>query len=215
MNQSATAQENYKKARRYLIKYFGDTDHFDYLHDAFIVWYDKTGGKENLYDLPVGTIIRVIKNLILKKWSQDYSYMKDGEKMIRQISSTPVGEPIYDTDSFLSQVTPYDVMVAEDVYEKVNKIFSEKHLLKQKVFSYFAEGWSVHQISEVTELSIESISSYLNQYKNNGCRNDYLYVFDKMVEGYRHVEIAEQLEVTPSYVWWLVNNIRQTVSKMI
>jgi hypothetical protein len=46
-------------------------------------------------------------------------------------------------------------------------------------------------------------------------KQDFIFVFDRLVEGHRQVDIAEELGVTAQYVGWIIANIRQITIKYL
>jgi DNA-directed RNA polymerase specialized sigma24 family protein len=126
--------KNYRQAQRYVDKLCADRD---YVHDAYLRWYDKCG--KDLFDETNGTVIRVLKYTILNAWEKG-GYMVNGEKLRRSFVE------IVDWDTTPRRVdSPEDIMVAHDLHDSVAVLLKDDYLM---VFDMLAQD---HRLVDIAE----------------------------------------------------------------
>ena len=115
----------------------------DYAHDAYIIWFEKTG--RNLFEEPNHTVIKVIKNLILNGYQKN-RFMWRGNLYPKvfvniELFAQPVEEQLVDIELY-KQMLP---------------------ITYQEIFDMLVKGYSGVDISKIKEVTPELIYYYRNQ----------------------------------------------------
>lgn len=124
----------YIKARRYATKCGRG---LDLVHDAYIVWWDKT--KQNLFDEPIGTVIRVMKNVMFNQYQKQYQYRVDGSLQIR------VFQPIEHASHIGLNAPPDDAILLNEVLTYMNNSGGTR----RAYYDWFKRGYNDYEIAEI------------------------------------------------------------------
>lgn len=146
--------------------------HVDLLHDAYLYWYEQKN--ENLFDNPVGTIARIVKNVNGNKISKNTWYWR-GEVNRKQFShdikanssrdeySQPDTEP---GDSLLhswGMEFPKSQYESQDLVDWIKKGLSE---FDAKVLDLKVEGYNNREIEKIMGRSNPIITRSIKNIKN-------------------------------------------------
>lgn len=161
---------NYRKARRYALKLGAG---LDLVHDAFVLWWDKTN--RSLFDEPNGKMCKIIKNLHYRQWDST-RYQYDGVRYPKFFSNI---DYLLDSSSGIDyhygSKHDLDRLVMKagfddfDIKMRYNEVTTKGQQLKGTygtVYRYLARGFTPTEIEEIEGISASLVWWYRKQFKN-------------------------------------------------
>lgn len=146
--------------------------HVDLLHDAYLYWHDQKN--ENLFDNPVGTIARIVKNVNGNKISKNTWYWR-GEVNRKQFSHdvlsnlTKAAHHHSDTEPGDSLLYHWGVEFPKSQYESQDFVDWIKKGLSEfdaKVLDLKVEGYNNREIEKIMGRSNPIITRSIKNIKN-------------------------------------------------
>lgn len=141
--------EQYVIAQSYAFK-ASPTNYKDLVHDAYLLWYDKTG--TNLFERSNSTVISVIRNVLYEYRNRNY-FLYDGERYTRSITSKDSFED--DFQLFEDSNNPEIQLEYKELEEALIKALPE---LSRKVLEGLKQGYKKGEIMEQLETSNVTIT---------------------------------------------------------
>lgn len=161
---------NYRKARRYALKLGAG---LDLVHDAFVLWWDKTN--RSLFDEPNGKMCRIIKNLYYRQWDST-RYQYDGVRYqkvfnnINHILDSKTGLDISQADSRdRNRLVMFSGFDDFDIKMRYNEVVAKGEKLKGTygtIYRYLSRGFTPTEIEEIEGISASLVWWYRKQFKN-------------------------------------------------
>jgi len=149
-------KKNYQQAIRYAIKMSDNYHSKDLVHDAFLRWYNKTGN--DLFDQPLGTILRVVKNVKRSEYSSK-GFMFDG--VVYPKTFIPLDDPEQNFQ-LTTERSPEYMLLSKEIFEQVQKGLSE---FDHKTFTSMVEGYLIKEITELQNRSGVTMTASVKRIK--------------------------------------------------
>lgn len=160
---------NYRKARRYALKLGGG---LDLVHDAFVLWWDKT--KKSLFDEPNGKMLRIIKNTYYRQWDST-RFQQDGVRHPKFFGNIDyLLDSASGMDYHYGSKHDLDRLVLKmgfddfDIKMRYNEVTARGAKLKGTygtVYRYLARGFTPTEIEEIEGISASLVWWYRKQFK--------------------------------------------------
>jgi DNA-binding NarL/FixJ family response regulator len=151
---------NYTKAKNYAFR-AGRNDYVDVVHDAYIIWFDKTG--KDLFDEPNRTMISVIRNTIMSKNQKKY-FMYDGAQYKKKIMAEGDWETVLHKSVFVENQTPEDIVEEILIRERLEASLTVK---QKPYYDLMAQGYSLKEIAQELHGSQQLASFYRQQIRKH------------------------------------------------
>lgn len=203
-------RKNYYQARAYLFK-LNTTLYKDVLHDAFVNYHRRTGGK-NLFEEPNRCVITVIKNQFYEML-RSRMYKKDGVKFYFEHTT-------YD-DNLSNPITPVDILIGEEAYDKIlSRVDSfDSPKTAKAILDLRLEGYSTKEIAEQLNLTTSQVNTYTRNLQKdrpgvNKVSDRECVEIQRLSElGYSLQQICNKTNRSIKTVWKVVNMIKKNEDK--
>lgn len=169
--------KNYKRASGYAFRLVGELNR-DLLHDAYIVWFNKTSN--DLFEEDPRVITQVVKNVWRNKYVQSTSYMVNGEKVsltFCDIDSYATDECTYAELYSNTKTTPEDIYIAKELNSNIlaykpkitknNTISYRQKATKQhlEIYLYAVQGYTRTEIADMLGVTWPTVDNYFKRIK--------------------------------------------------
>lgn len=156
--------KTYQRARQYCRRVTGSVD---FVHDAYIKWYNKTG--QNLFDEPEVRVIVVLKNTIHNSRIRAM-YMYEGQRYYKQYGSFIEDSDETGVTQRSTNITPEDYCIANELEERFNRIVEHNPDMAEAL-KLRREGYDNKEIARLLGIHKSTIWYQLKQTNLNGIRN--------------------------------------------
>jgi len=119
----------------------------DLTHDAYVAWHNKTGN--NLFDEHPRTIFSVLRNVFrdkLKRSTWSFNKEQQGSRQYVEFK-----------DHVTSRVTPYDIMVGQQLLDRM------KQTVKPSVLDLKLEGYTNKEIAHKLNVTKAAVTWHTNK----------------------------------------------------
>lgn len=169
--------KNYKRASGYAFRLVGELNR-DLLHDAYIVWFNKTSN--DLFEEDPRVITQVVKNVWRSKYIQPMTYVSNGEKFSRtfcDIDSHATNECTYADLYNTTKITPEDIYVANELNSNIlaykppisanNTNTYKQNAAKQHldIYLYAVQGYTRKEIADMLGVTWPTVDNYFKRIK--------------------------------------------------
>lgn len=144
----------YWKARSYAGK-LTPQNYRDLVHDAYIVWYNKT--QRDLFTEHVGVITKTIKNIYFSSYIKNKTYSYNGVRYAKEF--IPIDE---DLNPITTYDNPIEILIRKEERLKrlvrLQQIRNDLTEKEKQVFDLTVEGYSTKEIKEELNISTAVLS---------------------------------------------------------
>lgn len=163
----SSLNSSYFRARGYAYKLVGPIIYPDLVHDAYLLWFDKTG--QNLFEQDGRLITKVIKNIFLGRtknnqfmWRGKW-YPKSNIKLLQDAAHREEGTD-FEGNGFAPRSTdnPENDLIVKDWVEQIQKTLST---YQAEILNKFSQGYKPREIAAQRRTYSQLISSNLKHVK--------------------------------------------------
>lgn len=159
---------NYWRARGYAYRLVGTATYPDLVHDAYVLWFDKTG--QNLFEQDSRLVTKVIKNIFLGRskknmfmWNGQW-YPKKNMRILEDSRYVDEGGTDFEVNGYVARSTenPENDLIVKDWVEKIQQTLTA---YQKEILSKFSQGYKHSEIAEQKGTYPQLISSNFTHVK--------------------------------------------------
>lgn len=151
--------KKYYQARSYAYK-LDPANYVDLTHDAYVVWFNKTG--RNLFDEHRGVITKTIKNL-------HFTNFRKSRWQCRGVTNKRTFEEF--KDQSYTTTTPHDELIAAELATSIENALRTFSPANQEIIGLVASGEPVKDVANDAGVSTQLIYYLRSRLRNKASRN--------------------------------------------